>query len=74
MSYAQFMDDIHLVTKITDNPSRKVLLHKREINRLQSAVEAWQSHSSLKAFFKGALIKCELAPGTGRIKRQETRS
>ena len=46
---------------------RKLLLHKREINRLQSAVEAsGKTIVPLKLFFKGALIKCELALGTGK--------
>ena len=54
---------------------RKLLLHRRELDRMRTAVEAsGKTIVPLRLFFKGALIKCELALGTGknlRDKRQD---
>ena len=54
---------------------RKLLLHRRELDRMRAAVEAsGKTIVPLRLFFKGALIKCELALGTGknlRDKRQD---
>ena len=52
--------------------ARKLLLNRRELNRLQVAVEAsGKTIVPLKLFFKGALIKCELALGTGKNQRDK---
>ena len=54
---------------------RKLLLHRRELDRMRAEVEAsGKTIVPLRLFFKGALIKCELALGTGknlRDKRQD---
>ena len=54
---------------------RKLLLHRRELDRLRAAVEAsGKTIVPLRLFFNEALIKCELALGTGknhRDKRQD---
>ena len=51
---------------------RKLLLNRRELNRLQASVEAsGKTIVPLKLFFKGALIKCELALGTGKNQRDK---
>ena len=66
--------NIHLVTRITTSQpvQENYFFIKREINRLQSAVEAsGKTIVPLKLFFKGALIKCELALGTGKNQRDK---
>ena len=46
---------------------RKLLLNRRELDRLQAAVEAsGKTIVPLRLFFNDALIKCELALGTGK--------
>jgi SsrA-binding protein len=51
---------------------RKLLLNRRELSRLQTAVEAsGKTIVPLKLFFKGSLIKCELALGTGKNQRDK---
>ena len=51
---------------------RKLLLHKRELDRLKAAVEAaGKTIVPLKLFFSEALIKCELAIGTGKNQRDK---
>lgn len=54
---------------------RKLLLHKSELSSIKASVEAsGKTIVPLSLFFKGALIKCELALGTGknaRDKRQD---
>ena len=54
---------------------RKLLLKRRELERLQIQVEAaGKSIVPLKLYFKDSLIKCEIAIGTGknlRDKRQD---
>ena len=50
----------------------KLLLNRRELDRLKAAVEAsGKTIVPLKLFFKGALIKCELALGTGKNQRDK---
>lgn len=51
---------------------RKLLLNRRELSRLQTAVEAsGKTIVPLRLFFKGSLIKCELALGTGKNQRDK---
>ena len=54
---------------------RKLLLKKREIDRLKAEIEAaGKTIVPIRLYFKDALIKCELAVGTGknhRDKRQD---
>ena len=67
--YNAYVDEYPFGNENNHEPTRprKLLLHKREINRLQSAVEAsGKTIVPLKLFFRGALIKCELALGTGK--------
>ena len=72
--YNAYVDEYPFGNENNHEPTRprKLLLHKREINRLQSAVEAsGKTIVPLKRFFKGALIKCELALGTGKNQRDK---
>jgi SsrA-binding protein len=72
--YNAYVDEYPFGNENNHEPTRprKLLLHKREINRLQSAVEAsGKTIVPLKLFFKGALIKCELALGTGKNQRDK---
>jgi len=54
---------------------RKLLLKKKEIDRLKAEIEAaGKTIVPIRLYFKDALIKCELAVGTGknhRDKRQD---
>ena len=54
---------------------RKLLLKKKEIDRLKAEIEAaGKTIVPIRLYFKDALIKCELAIGTGknhRDKRQD---
>jgi len=52
--------------------SRKLLLNRRELNKLKTAVEAsGKTIVPLRLFFSGSLIKCELALGTGKNQRDK---
>jgi|TARA_B100001057_G_scaffold366358_1_gene369651 SsrA-binding protein len=55
--------------------SRKLLLKRRELSKLKAEVEAaGKSLVPLRIYFKDALIKCQIAVGTGknhRDKRQD---
>ena len=55
--------------------SRKLLLKRRELSKLKAEVEAaGKSLIPLRIYFKDALIKCQIAVGTGknhRDKRQD---
>ncbi len=60
----------------TDNHSpqrpRKLLLKRKEIERLRLEVEAaGRTIVPLRLFFRNALIKCELAVGTGKNQRDK---
>jgi SsrA-binding protein len=54
---------------------RKLLLKRRELDRLKNEIEAaGKTIVPTRLYFKGSLIKCELAVGTGknhRDKRQD---
>ena len=51
---------------------RKLLLKKKEIERLRSEIEAaGKTIVPLRLYFKEALIKCELAVGTGKNQRDK---
>jgi len=75
--YNSYIDEYFFSNENNHEPTRprKLLLNRRELNRLQAAVEAsGKTIVPLRLFFKGALIKCELALGTGknhRDKRQD---
>ena len=46
---------------------RKLLLNRRELNRLKVAIEAGgKTIVPLRAYFKGALVKVQLGVGTGK--------
>ena len=46
---------------------RKLLLKRRELDRIQNEIElARKSVVPLKMYFKNALVKCEIAIGTGK--------
>ena len=84
-SFARFVkDELFLCNSYIDEYSfsnennheptrpRKLLLNRRELNRLQSAVEAsGKTIVPLRIFFKNSLIKCELALGTGKNQRDK---
>ena len=51
---------------------RKLLLKKKEIERLRAEIEAaGKTLVPLRLYFKEALIKCELAVGTGKDQRDK---
>ncbi len=51
---------------------RKLLLKKKEIERLRAEIEAaGKTIVPLRLYFKDALIKCELAVGTGKNQRDK---
>jgi len=51
---------------------RKLLLKKRELERIQKEIEAaGKSLVPTRIFFQGALIKCELAIGSGKNQRDK---
>lgn len=51
---------------------RKLLLKRRELDRIKASVEAsGKTIVPLRIFFQGALIKCELALGTGKNQRDK---
>jgi len=51
---------------------RKLLLKKKEIERLKAEIEAaGKTLVPLRLYFKEALIKCELAVGTGKDQRDK---
>lgn len=51
---------------------RKLLLKKKEIERLRAEIEAaGKTIVPLRLYFKEALIKCELAVGTGKNQRDK---
>ena len=72
--YNAYIDEYPFGNENNHEPTRprKLLLHRRELERLQAAVEAaGKTIVPLKLFFKGALIKCELAVGTGKNQRDK---
>ncbi|MAK45992.1 MAG: SsrA-binding protein [Opitutae bacterium] len=51
---------------------RKLLLKKKEIERIRAEIEAaGKTIVPLRLYFKDALIKCELAVGTGKNQRDK---
>ena len=75
--YNAYVDEYPFGNENNHEPTRprKLLLHRRELDRMRAEVEAsGKTIVPLRLFFKGALIKCELALGTGknlRDKRQD---
>jgi SsrA-binding protein len=75
--YNAYVDEYPFGNENNHEPTRprKLLLHRRELDRMRAAVEvSGKTIVPLRLFFKGALIKCELALGTGknlRDKRQD---
>ena len=72
--YNAYIDEYPFGNDNNHEPTRprKLLLHRRELERLQAVVEAaGKTIVPLKLFFKGALIKCELAVGTGKNQRDK---
>ena len=72
--YNAYVDEYPFGNENNHEPTRprKLLLHRRELNRLQAAVEAsGKTIVPLRLFFKGALIKCELALGIGKNQRDK---
>ena len=62
--YNAYIDEYIFGNENNHEPTRprKLLLNRRELDRLKAAVEAsGKTIVPLKLFFKGALIKCELA-------------
>jgi len=51
---------------------RKLLLKRRELSKLRSEVEAaGKALVALRIYFKNALIKCQIAVGTGKNQRDK---
>ena len=51
---------------------RKLLLKKRELEKLRTEVEAsGKAIVPIKLYFKGSLVKCQLAIGTGKNQRDK---
>jgi len=72
--YNAYIDEYIFGNENNHEPTRprKLLLNRRELDRLKAAVEAsGKTIVPLKLFFKGALIKCELALGTGKNQRDK---
>jgi SsrA-binding protein len=72
--YNSYIDEYFFSNENNHEPTRprKLLLNRRELNRLQAAVEAsGKTIVPLRLFFKGALIKCEFALGTGKNQRDK---
>ena len=72
--YNAYIDEYIFGNENNHEPKRprKLLLNRRELDRLKAAVEAsGKTIVPLSLFFKGALIKCELALGTGKNQRDK---
>jgi len=72
--YNAYIDEYIFGNENNHEPTRprKLLLNRRELDRLKAAVEAsGKTIVPLKLFFKGALIRCELALGTGKNQRDK---
>ncbi len=72
--YNSYIDEYSFSNENNHEPTRprKLLLNRRELNRLQSAVEAsGKTIVPLRLYFKNSLIKCELALGTGKNQRDK---
>jgi SsrA-binding protein len=72
--YNAYVDEYPFGNDNNHEPTRprKLLLNRRELDRLKAAVEAsGKTIVPLKLFFKGALIKCEIALGAGKIHRDK---
>ncbi len=69
-----FVDEYPFGNENNHEPTRprKLLLNRRELDRLRAAVEAsGKTIVPLRMFFKGALIKCEIALGMGKNQRDK---
>ena len=72
--YNAYIDEYLFGNENNHEPTRprKLLLKRRELDRLKAAVEAsGKTIIPLRLFFKGALIKCELALGSGKNQRDK---
>ena len=72
--YNAYVDEYPFGNEDNHEPTRprKLLLNRRELDRLQAAVEAsGKTIVPLRLFFNDALIKCELALGTGKNQRDK---
>ena len=72
--YNAYIDEYPFGNENNHEPTRprKLLLHRRELDRLKAAVEAsGKTIVPLRLFFQGALIKCEIALGTGKNQRDK---
>ena len=72
--YNAYVDEYPFGNENNHEPTRprKLLLNRRELDRLQAAVEAsGKTIVPLRLFFNDALIKCELALGTGKNQRDK---
>ena len=72
--YNAYVDEYPFGNENNHEPTRprKLLLNRRELDRLQAAVEAsGKTIVPLRLFFNNALIKCELALGTGKNQRDK---
>ena len=67
--YGAHIDEYHFGTDSNHNPTRprKLLLHRRELNRLQAVVEReGRALIASRIYFKHGLAKLELAVCTGK--------
>ncbi|MDG1173535.1 MAG: SsrA-binding protein, partial [Opitutales bacterium] len=72
--YNAYIDEYLFGNENNHEPARprKLLLKRRELDRLKTAVEAsGKTIVPIRLFFKGALIKCELALGSGKNQRDK---
>ena len=72
--YNAYIDEYFFGHENNHEPTRprKLLLHRKELDKLRASVEAsGKTIVPLRIFFIGALIKCELALGTGKNQRDK---
>jgi SsrA-binding protein len=72
--YNAYVDEYPFGNENNHEPTRprKLLLRRRELDRLKASVEAsGKTIVPMKLYFQGALIKCELALGTGKNQRDK---
>lgn len=72
--YNAYVDEYPFGNENNHEPTRprKLLLKRRELDRLKASVEAsGKTIVPMKLYFQGALIKCELALGTGKNQRDK---
>ena len=72
--YNAYIDEYFFGNENNHKPTipRKQLLHRKELDQLRASVKAsGKTIVPLRIFFIGALIKCELALGTGKNQRDK---